>query len=170
MIFLLQFQFSSEMLHGKIIQPLIQKCLLRIWFVPGTGTKGLELQEEDLIDPLQNVYYSCCRLCRWIRKQHVNASYNRWWMAPACQSLTLWVFGNFIICPFLYSLQPSTYDKVASIPNDMGWAEIPQNHSAFRRYKIPWKEAFPIFSLPSLERSKELDQEYLLLQKIEREE
>ena len=28
-------------------------------------------------NPLQTIYYSCCRLCPWIRKQHVNASYNR---------------------------------------------------------------------------------------------
>lgn len=97
---------------------------------------------------LQIIYYSCYCLCPWIGRQHVNASYNGWWMAPACQALTLWVFSNFIICPFLYSLQPSTYDKVAFIPNDMGWAGIPKNHSAFMRSEILWKKAF-FYSLPS---------------------
>lgn len=64
-------------------------------------------------------------LCPWIGRQHVNASYNRWWMALACQSLTLWVFSNFIIYPFLYSLQSSTYDKM--VFGDGEWARFPRN-------------------------------------------
>lgn len=115
-------------------------------------------------DPLQTIYYSCCCLCLWVGRQHVNASYNWWWMAPACQSLTHWVFSNFIICPFLYSLQPSTYDKVAFILNDIGWARIPKNHSAFRRVKFFERKHF-LFPLLHLEWSRKVGQEYLLLQK-----
>ena len=121
-------------------------------------------------DSLQIIYYSCCCLCLWVGKQHVNASYNRWWMAPACQSLTLWVFSNFIISPFLYSLQPSTYDRVASIPNDMGWAEIPKNHSGLEEVNFHERRHFPFHTCsphpppnPRLEQSKKLNQEYLLL-------
>lgn len=79
-------------------------------------------------------------VCPETGRQHVNASYNRWWMASACQSLTLWVFSNFIIYPFLYCLQPSIYDKMVS--NDRKWARIPRNCSAFSRGEILCKKAF----------------------------
>lgn len=121
-------------------------------------------------DPLQTTYYSCCCLCPWIGSQHVNASYNRWWMAPACQSLTLWVFSNLIICPFLYSLQPSTYDKVAFIPNDMGWAGILKNHSALRRGEILWKKELPVFVPPQFRTTQEAGPRIFAAAKIEREE
>lgn len=121
-------------------------------------------------DSLQIIYYSCCCLCPWIGKQHVNASYNGWWMAPACQALTLWVFSNFIICPFLYSLQPSTYDKVAFIPNDMGWAGIPKNHSAFMRSEILWKKAFSIPLPPQFRTKQEARPRIFAAVKIERKQ
>lgn len=78
-------------------------------------------------------------VCPEIGRQHVNASYNWWWMASACQSLTLWVFSNFIIYPFLYCLQSSTYDKMVS--GDRKRARIPKDCSAFSRGGILCEKA-----------------------------
>lgn len=80
------------------------------------------------------------------------------------------MFSNFIICPFLYSLQPSTYDKVAFILNDMGWDGIPKNHSAFRRGEILSKKEFPIFVPPQFRTTQEAEPRIFAAAKIEREE